>query len=258
MRTTATNHHRRVAAIGLVGVALALGAAATTNASSPPTEERIPDGTYTRVATVEDGIALGLDPQFAEEMTGPDGESPFRIVFDGDRWLQYGTSDLGIEELGSQGNVDYDAEARPKRSDRGPERRGARSAHCRGPPDQERADSPPTLSALLRPRRPDARRPRTPAPAWAMSTADCPPRWHQPARRAATGAERQHRQDHTLARAQRRSSVNEHRTEHRHTHGAIIKSRSEAVNRTHTEPIPVSTQGHTGSETRSLGSWQIG
>jgi TRAP-type C4-dicarboxylate transport system substrate-binding protein len=112
MRTTATNHHRRVAAIGLVSLTLALGAAATTDASSPPTEERIPDGTYTRVATVEDGIALGLDPQFAQEMTGPDGEVPFRIVFDGDRWLQYGTSDLGIEELGDQGTVDYDAEGR--------------------------------------------------------------------------------------------------------------------------------------------------
>ena len=45
-------------------------------------------------------------------MTGPDGEAPFRIVFDGDRWLQYGTSDVGIEELGSQGPVDYDAEGR--------------------------------------------------------------------------------------------------------------------------------------------------
>jgi TRAP-type C4-dicarboxylate transport system substrate-binding protein len=110
MRTKATNHHRRVAAIGLVSLTLALGAAATTDASSPPTEERIPDGTYTRVATVEDGIALGLDPVFAEEMTGPDGESPFRLVIDGDRWLQYGTSDLGIEELGDQGTSEYDAD----------------------------------------------------------------------------------------------------------------------------------------------------
>jgi TRAP-type C4-dicarboxylate transport system substrate-binding protein len=80
-------------------------------ASRPASGEgSIPDGNYAKVSTVEDGITLGLDPEQAEAQTGPDGEMPIRIVIDGDRWFQYGTNDLGIEELGDQGSSEYDGD----------------------------------------------------------------------------------------------------------------------------------------------------
>jgi TRAP-type C4-dicarboxylate transport system substrate-binding protein len=106
-------NHTRSSLVKLITciATLAITGAGAADASAPPAQpDRIPDGSYTRVATVEDGIALGLDPDVAMAMTGPDGEITTRFVIDGDRYEHHVTNDLGVEELGDLGTNDYDDE----------------------------------------------------------------------------------------------------------------------------------------------------
>jgi hypothetical protein len=100
---------------------------ATTDPAPPSgaqTSNVIPDGTYTRVATLVDGEALGLGPEFVEAIAGPDGELPMSIEIDGDRWTIWTTDDTGSVQ-GEGGTASYDGNGRwvtvIENSDRCPE-----------------------------------------------------------------------------------------------------------------------------------------
>jgi hypothetical protein len=87
---------------------------ATTDSAPPSgaqTSNLIPDGTYTRVATVVDGEALGLDREFVEAIVGPDRELPIALEIDGDRWTIWTTEDNGSVQ-GEGGTASYDENGR--------------------------------------------------------------------------------------------------------------------------------------------------
>jgi TRAP-type C4-dicarboxylate transport system substrate-binding protein len=87
--------------------------ATTTSAStsgtttSEPAIDRIPDGRYSRVATVEEGAAHGLDVELISAVAGADGELPTTFVFEGDQWKVLNTNDAGVEEVGDLGTTAY-------------------------------------------------------------------------------------------------------------------------------------------------------
>lgn len=85
---------------------------AQARSGSGSSAEQIPEGSYTRVATVDEGVALGLAAGTAGEVTGPDGELPLELVFRSGEWEHLVTNDAGIAELGDLGTYSYDTGGR--------------------------------------------------------------------------------------------------------------------------------------------------
>lgn len=112
--------NRRTTVAAAVALALLLTSAcgddddgATTASSQATSEgqpepETIPDGTYERVITMADAEALSIEPAFAEDFLGADGEVPVAVEFDGDRWRHLVTNDIGDEEVADLGRLSYD------------------------------------------------------------------------------------------------------------------------------------------------------
>jgi hypothetical protein len=86
--------------------------ATTPPATSVPANEVIPDGTYSRTATREDGEALGLEPALFDAVFGADGELPIEFEIEGDQWRHITTNDAGIREVGDRGTSSYDEDGR--------------------------------------------------------------------------------------------------------------------------------------------------
>jgi hypothetical protein len=81
-------------------------------AGNVPANDGIPDGTYSRTATREDGEALGMEPALLDAVLGADGELPIEFEIEGDQWRHYVTNDAGIRELGDLGTSSYDKDGR--------------------------------------------------------------------------------------------------------------------------------------------------
>lgn len=84
----------------------------TTESTDEWAGETIPPGTYSRVATREQGLEMGLAEDLLDAMTGPDGEVPLDFEVGDGQWKVYVTNDAGIRELGDLGTHSYDAEGR--------------------------------------------------------------------------------------------------------------------------------------------------
>lgn len=84
--------------------------AATAVATPTPewTGKTIPDGTYTKTATMTDAKRLGLPKDVAAEILGQDGEFHVELRIAGDDYSQFGEYD-GAMTQGDGGTATYDA-----------------------------------------------------------------------------------------------------------------------------------------------------
>lgn len=74
---------------------------------------RIPDGTWSKVATAAQARRLGLDAPVVQRMLGADGKLPVTLRIAGDRWTILVTEeDGGIPVAGDVGSLSYDGEGR--------------------------------------------------------------------------------------------------------------------------------------------------
>jgi hypothetical protein len=78
-------------------------AADPTAAATSPSDPPVPEGTWSRVVTMQDAEVLGVDTAMAGEMLGPDGEVPVDLEVSAGEWRLYVTSDEGERELGDFG-----------------------------------------------------------------------------------------------------------------------------------------------------------
>lgn len=93
---------------------------AETSASSSPTSpeattpvwtgEVIPDGTYTKTATIADAKALGLPKDVATEFLGQDGEFHVELKIVGENYAQFGDDGDAPMTQGDGGTAAYDAD----------------------------------------------------------------------------------------------------------------------------------------------------
>ncbi|MFQ6173292.1 hypothetical protein ACK8HX_16950 [Oryzobacter sp. R7] len=81
--------------------------------ATAPGGSAIPDGTWTRTATMADATMLGVPPEVARQHLGADGENDIELRVAGRDWAQFmeedGTAGL---VLGDRGTAGYDAEGR--------------------------------------------------------------------------------------------------------------------------------------------------
>ena len=85
----------------------------TTSGSPLASEQsaaRIPDGTWSRVATRQEAQERKLDMKIVGPMLGGDGKLPIDLKIEGDRWTVFVTDDSGITEVGDVGSATYDEE----------------------------------------------------------------------------------------------------------------------------------------------------
>ena len=76
-------------------------------------ESRIPDGRYSRIATIADAERLGIDPDGpATAGLGADGEVAITFEIEGDRWTHFVTDDAGGVAVGDLGTASYDEDGR--------------------------------------------------------------------------------------------------------------------------------------------------
>ena len=92
---------------------------APASASSPASSEAtsaawtgdvIPDGTYTKTATMADAKALGLPKKVATEFLGKDGEFHVQLKISGADWAQFGDDGDAPMTQGDGGTATYDAD----------------------------------------------------------------------------------------------------------------------------------------------------
>lgn len=84
-----------------------------TSGSPLPSEQpaaRIPDGTWSRVATPKEAQERKLDMKTGAPMFGADGKLPIDLKIVGDRWTSFVTDDSGVTEPGDLGSSTCDGE----------------------------------------------------------------------------------------------------------------------------------------------------
>jgi hypothetical protein len=88
----------------------------TTSSSAPGTRAeagpRIPDGSWSKVATAAEARRRGLDAPVVREMLGSDGRLPITLRIAGDRWTVLVTEDDGVPVGGDEGSLSYDGRGR--------------------------------------------------------------------------------------------------------------------------------------------------
>lgn len=72
--------------------------------------DTIPEGTYTKTATMVDVERLGLPKDRARAFLGKDGESHYELRIEGDDWAQFGDFEDSTMTQGDGGTATYDAE----------------------------------------------------------------------------------------------------------------------------------------------------
>lgn len=77
------------------------------------TGPRIPDGSWSKVATAAEARRRGLDAPVVQRMLGADGKLPVTLRIAGDRWTVLVTEeDGGIPTPGDSGSLSYDRQGR--------------------------------------------------------------------------------------------------------------------------------------------------
>lgn len=89
---------------------------ATPSEAAPPKAEydgpRVPDGSWSRVATLAQAERRGLERAVVLPHLGPDRRMPVAFVVDGNTWTVLITEDDGVTLVGDVGTLTYDGQGR--------------------------------------------------------------------------------------------------------------------------------------------------
>jgi hypothetical protein len=82
----------------------------TAEPSASEAGPRIPDGSWSKVATAAEARRRGLDGPDVREVLGSDGRLPITWRLAGDRWTILVTEDDGLPVRGDEGTLQYDSQ----------------------------------------------------------------------------------------------------------------------------------------------------